>query len=147
MRLAALVVFHEIFNCESPSMIEFNQPWILGLGIALGLGSIGSYLWYKALTIVTGCQAEEQGRAFFASGPLTGIVERLFFTVAIGLGLSGVATAMLIWVTVKLQAHYHIFTSGNVKDLPRIYRALLSSLGSLIFVVWGGWVWQTGWTF
>jgi hypothetical protein len=129
--------------------------WIVGFAIALIGGYIGSALWYQMLTTLTGCeehQEEQIEEVLFTTGVLTGTVERFFFTVGLGMDFAGMAVAMMVWTTIKLQSHYHIFGESKPNstlneaepDFRRLYRALLSSLGSLFFALIGSWVCRHG---
>ena len=78
-------------------------------------------------------------------GIMTGVVERFFFTLLIGLfGPSAVASAAIAWIGIKGQVHYKMFTDKNPDHLPRIYVALLGSMISLIFAFAGGAIWCAG---
>ena len=62
-----------------------------------------------------------------------------FFAVAVAVNLSGVATAMLVWITVKLVTSWN---RPGQKETIRLrkgaYTALLGSLLSMLFALGGG---------
>ncbi|MCO7516806.1 hypothetical protein NJF44_18470 [Pseudomonas guariconensis] len=152
------------------SVLICDSSWFLGLVVVSGvLGAIGTQIaflmmWYVKELIV----AQKKGRAvresagsdvhgennkeglsdFIFTGVLTGIVERFFFTLAIGLlGTSGVVQAAIAWVAIKGQVHYRIFTDDKSGDtdgsgLLRAYLGMFGSLVSISFAIWGGVIWQ-----
>ncbi len=72
-------------------------------------------------------------------GWVTGSVERLFFTVLVGLGVLGVPALMLVWLGLKMATNWN---HPTWKDKPetRAYAlsALLGGLVSMLFALIGG---------
>jgi hypothetical protein len=132
--------------------VDFNVPWIVGLVGVSGVGGlIGSFLIFLGLLGATKMRFRDVvDREWFYSGFLTGIFERFFFTLTIGMlspdkNAVSIVSAMIGWIAIKGQAHYRLFSEPNNKDIPRIYLGLLGSLGSLLFSVAGGFTWLNGW--
>ena len=71
---------------------------------------------------------------------LTGVVERLFFTIAIAFDSSVSAAAMIGWCALKGAAHWNSFTE---EAKPHTYLGFMGTLVSMIFAVIGG-LWCRG---
>jgi hypothetical protein len=131
----------------------FNLPWVFGLiGISGLVGMVGSFLIFMVLLRATKTRfGDVVDREWLYSGFLTGIMERFFFTAAIGLlgadgNASSVVSAMIGWIAIKGQAHYRLFSEPANVNIPKIYLGLLGSLGSLMFAAGGGFAWTHKWT-
>jgi len=114
--------------------------WVAGLaGVAVVLGWIVSYLWYAFLCWLLGADRKLPlwpNRPLVETGHLTGIVERVFFAVAIATDLSGTATAMIGWITVK----HFILWPGFTRNGPSAQGtvSLLTSIGSMLVAIVAG---------
>jgi len=132
-------------------MSEATFPWAIGnVVVSIVLGGILSLLWYCLLSWI--CGVEREGttgiRDFLKKrGVITGIVERAFFTVAIGAGLSGVTIAMVAWTALKQKTLWALFSgeykdtnasSENKPDWDRVGVSLLASLGSMVIAIVAG---------
>lgn len=131
-------------------MIAFilNTPWVFGLIVVSGIaGAIGSFVIFVIFRHAIGATSESVlSREFFYTGIMTGIVERSFFTLLIGLlGSNGVAQAAIAWIAIKGQVHYKMFSEGGI-ETSRAYLGLLGSIASLVFAIAGGYLWQESWT-
>ena len=85
-------------------MSETTKAWIVGLFFSLILGGIVTYGFVELLRYSMG---EKPKRLFKRTdkevpGWVTGSVERLFFTVLVGLGVLGVPALMLVWLGLRL---------------------------------------------
>src|SRR3989442_1456443 len=89
--------------------------WLVGLIWALG---VGHFVTKFVVTRLGACLGAARPAAGDSSTPpwslgigvppwLTGIIERLFFTVAVAFDLSGVATAMMAWMAIKLATNWN----------------------------------------
>jgi hypothetical protein len=118
--------------------------WCAGLlGISVILGIPVSYLWTtlvgRGIAFEMPAQETSPGmiRADDRSGWFTGLIERLFFTVAIAANLSGTLTGMILWTTVK----YYIFAAPQEdadKKKHSWFVSALGSLGSMLIAIAGG---------
>ena len=111
--------------------------WILGLTVSLGIG------WYATEMFLTWLRTRyrvKKPRGDKTVPPwLTGLVERLFFTVAIGFNLPGAATAMIAWIAVKMASHWARPNSRHGPDSRSlVFSALLAGLVSMFFALIGG---------
>ena len=118
--------------------------WSLGLTWALVVGH------FVARSVVNGIRArivKFRADAGDTSTPLwltgigippglTGVIERLFFTVAVAFELSGVATAMMAWIAIKLAADWN--RPSTTPDTAGTLSAALGGLVSMLFAVTGG---------
>ncbi|WP_428420482.1 hypothetical protein [Methylibium sp.] len=124
-----------------------DTPWAFGLVVVSGFaGILGSFLCFLVFRSATAAKAEKLlSREFFYTGFLTGVAERFFFTLLIGLlGTNGIAQAAVGWVAIKGQVHYKMFSDGSKVDMSRAYLGMLGSLSSLVFAIVGGYVWKEG---
>lgn len=111
--------------------------WLVGVvGIAIIVGTVVSYLWYAFLCWLFRTDRKVPvmiKRPLEQSGQLTGIVERVFFTVAIAVGMGGTAIAMIAWITVKNL----ILWPGSTRNGPTTEGtvSLLTSIGSMLVAI------------
>lgn len=76
---------------------------------------------------------------FLGVSLLLGILERIFFSVLVAFGVSGVATAMTIWIGTKMATGWNrIAGGGDTWRRMLAFNGLISSLVSLFFAVVGG---------
>ena len=113
--------------------------WLVGLlGVSVVLGALLSYQWYSILCWLLGV---EQTTPLIPkipiehTGPLTGIVERIFFTVIIATSMSGTAIAMVVWITIKELILWKEITKDGPS--PRATISLLTSVGSMLIAIVG----------
>lgn len=124
--------------------------WIIGLiYVSVILGSLVTYLWHAALSIALSLRFHEPDTdaPWLLTGPLMGIMERIFFTCVVALDLSGTAIAMMAWIALKAQSHFNIVNVNprvDAQNFRRLYRELLASLGSMLMAAIGGYVWKAG---
>lgn len=113
--------------------------WIYGLGFSLFIGELIIWLFLKKLRNYIGDKPNLQEGAKGIPGWVTGIVERLFFTIIIGLEVSGIPTAMVAWLGLKLLTNWN---HPDWKDRPGArdfaLSALLAGLISMFFAIFGG---------
>ena len=122
-------------------MIESTTlRWLIGLiGIAAILGWLVSYLWYAFLCWLVKIDCKVPllpRRPLDETGHLTGVVERVFFAVAIGTDMSGTAIAMIGWITVKNVILWPGFTHNGPSSQGTV--SLLSSMGSMLIAIVAG---------
>lgn len=112
--------------------------WSLGLLVSLGLGHIVVDQFHTRLTKGTGLPEKPAGP--HVANWLTGFVERLFFTLVIGLGAGTAAPAVMIgWLGLKLATNWnHPDFKGNPEARAFAFVALLTGLLSMTFAWLGG---------
>jgi hypothetical protein len=77
-------------------------------------------------------------------GWLTGVVERLLFTLVVGLEVGAAAPAMMAWIAAKMLAHWSRTLPSDIPKEERAehilgaFAALLASAASMIFALIGG---------
>lgn len=64
-----------------------------------------------------------------------GLIERLFFTLAVAFDVSGSATAMMAWIAIKMAAHWNLL---GKPDAPGALSIALGGLVSMFFALTGG---------
>jgi hypothetical protein len=111
---------------------EVIARWSLGLAVSLVVGGIVTHLFVRCLRRrINTVNSEATG----VSPWLTGMIERLFFTVVVAFDVSGTATAMMGWLAVKMASNWNRL---GVVDPPGAFSALLAGLVSLLFALVGG---------
>jgi hypothetical protein len=129
-----MTTYHFILNSFSCGFVIFS-------GI---FGIMASFICYLLLRIAIGVKSEYIfTRHFFYSSVLTGIFERILFTLAIGLFKfeGSVISAAVGWIAIKGQLHYKIFTDkgiGQGEGLAKCYLGLLGSISSIVIAMIGG---------
>jgi hypothetical protein len=120
-----------------------HPEWIAGLFVSLVLGAavveIGLRL-LRYMTRVGDKRSLQRPNVTGVPGWLTGVVERLFFTILIGFGVQGVPAAMMAWTGLKLATNWN---HPRWKDTPEewtvfAFTAVLASLISMLFASLGG---------
>jgi hypothetical protein len=117
------------------------KEWTLGLLFSLLGGAIASWAFLKSVRSWLGVPPKPRLSPGNKEIPpwLTGVVERSFFTVLVGLDLAGIPTAMVGWLALKLATNWN---HPDWKDKPdaRTFAlsALLGGLVSMLFALVGG---------
>jgi hypothetical protein len=110
--------------------------WVIGLFVSLGVGWLVTYQfvrWVRAHYRIE----EHTGAAAFVPPWLTGLVERLFFTVLIAFNISGTAVAMIGWIAAKMAANWNR-PGTPVAFAGAALSALLGGMMSMLFALLGG---------
>lgn len=125
------------------------KPWMIGLLFSLIVGQVVTWGFIELLRYSMGTS-----KTLFKKGAkevppwVTGSVERLFFTVLVGLNFNGIPAYMLTWLTLKMATNWN---HPDWKDQPdaRAYAlsALLAGLVSMLFALGGGLICAGQWTF
>jgi hypothetical protein len=70
---------------------------------------------------------------------LTGIIERLFFTVLVAFDVAGVPAAMIAWIALKLATNWNQdYWKGTSSARLYGFSALIAGLVSMLFAFLGG---------
>lgn len=122
--------------------------WLVGLlGVSVVLGSICTWAAWRGLRAFFEATVQErewvvppeQTERIPIQPILIGILERIFFTVLVAFAVSGVATAMIVWVGAKMASGWNrIVGGGETWRRMLAFNGLMSSLISLLFAVVGG---------
>ncbi len=115
--------------------------WILGLGFSLILGHLCVDRFHARLHqyLVLGPKSPLGGEAARVPAWLTGLVERLFFTVLVGVHGPGFSTVMMFWLGLKLVTNWNHPDYGESSAARTFaYSGLLSGLLSMLFALVGG---------
>lgn len=115
---------------------------IIGLAISLGLGTLLTPIFLKAIRINVYKVHDKtyEKRAPSGTPPwFTGVLERFFFTLAVAFNVGGAAVAMTSWILVKMVTDWHryIEDKGDLEG-NLAFSALLGSMISLSFALVGG---------
>lgn len=125
--------------------------WVAGLVFSLGLGhwvakSFLDWLRYTKLKL----RRQKPGRLKSVPPELTGFLERLFFTVLVGLNVQGAPIAMMAWLALKMATNWNRpidNRSGRsqLRPLPWAFSGLLGGLVSILFALLGGLICRGDW--
>ena len=108
--------------------------WIIGLTFSLFFGWLGTWIFITAVRKCCGLKPKE-----YTIPPwLTGLVERSFFTLLIGLNFNAVAPAMATWIVIKMATNWNDYKKSKSQKREYAFSALLASLVSMIFAIIGG---------
>lgn len=126
---------------ESWSCLLVNHniySWLLGLGVvSLGFGFLAAWITLRFLRKLLQLDKIEDPQTWGIPSWLTGLIERLFFTVLVGLGYD-VALPVIAYIVLKIVVFWQI----KYKNLPNLgERAGTSLVGttlSLLFAMIGG---------
>jgi len=120
------------------------KAWAIGLAFSLVVGHIITWLFVKCLRRWLRAPEPQPRLSPGSRGIpawLTGVVERSFFTVLVGLQVAGVPTAMMAWLAVKLATNWNHPDWQKTRDLRTYaFSALLGGLVSMLFAFIGGFV-------
>lgn len=116
--------------------------WLVGLVISLFAGHWVTSLFLDGLRErldrlrSRNAGAAWQGDAYVPAW-ITGLVERAFFTVAVGFNVSGAVVAMIAWTAAKMATDWNRL-QGEREDPAGALTGLLGSLVSMFFALIGG---------
>ena len=110
--------------------------WSIGLAVSLVLGWPITEGFLYGLRKARGFEkpAEEKSVPPW----LTGIIERLFFTIAVAYNVGGSITAMILWIAIKLGANWGPDDGRASAFRFRIVSGALGGLVSMLFALVGG---------
>ena len=86
--------------------------WAIGIGVSVFVGWAFTWAFLEGLRKWVGYKKKDYGYPPVPSW-LTGMVERLFFTVVVALELPGSAIAMIGWLTLKMATNWNKIWTGN----------------------------------
>jgi len=117
------------------------KDWLIGLFFSLVVGSIVTPLFLKGLRRWLGTLPKPRLSNGSKEVPawIIGVLERLFFTVLIGLDVSGAPTAMVGWLALKMATNWNHPAWKEKPDMRAFaLSALLGGLVSMFFALLGG---------
>lgn len=121
-----------------------------GLFVSLVLGTIFAPLFQWGYVRIQRRHAPDiEYRFIDVSAVIVGLLERLFFTLAVAYEVSGAVIAMIAWLTVKLLTHRNspLWNTRGLENEERkalmygAYAALIAGFVSMSFALVGGLVW------
>jgi nitrate/nitrite transporter NarK len=123
------------------------QNWLVGIGlISLILGSLITWIVWKLLDNYFKNTAKNKNweldsddiEKITIQPILIGILERLVFSFLVAMEVSGVPTAIVGWMALKMASGWNRIVSGETKYKMLAFNGLIVSLLSLFFAVLGG---------
>ena len=123
--------------------------WVIGLLVSLVAGWVIIYLFLFAIRRSIGLGHKpslggaklEEGKSPRVPGWVTGIVERLFFTILVAVDVQGIPTALVAWIGIKLATNWnHPDWRASASTRAFAFSALLAGLLSMLFAFLGGWI-------
>lgn len=131
--------------------------WMAGLFVSLVIGQLLTRIsleWIrgkikekaKQVDNIEDKDFEEFYGIEYFSPSVTGTIERLFFTILVGFNVSGTATAMIAWMTVKMATNWLlVIKDENVAWKRHVaFSALLGTMISLFIALIGGLIVRKG---
>jgi hypothetical protein len=121
-------------------MSDTLSVWGLGFGTSCGIGTVAVGVFHYWLTERhLGLEPPKEKRT---SPWLTGLLERIFFTLAVAMNAPGVLPAMITWLGLKLAANWNrtrtITKNEEVTIKNYAFAALVTGLLSMLFAYVGG---------
>jgi hypothetical protein len=113
------------------------RQWIIGLLFSLLIGQLVVWLFLKWLQRWLGKTPSDKGGKHVPAW-ITGGVERIFFTVLVGLDALAVPALMLGWLGLKMATNWNSPVFKDPEMRPFAIRALLAGLVSMLFAFLGG---------
>ena len=115
------------------------ELWAAGLAVAVIGGAIACPLFlYLVRRLIKLESARVPGSV---PGWITGAIERFVFCILVGLDVSGVSVAMMLWLALKLAANWmYEGKDPNPNARACAFTALLAGLISMLFATLGGYV-------
>lgn len=133
---------HEKYKSLRRIGSPMREDEIIGFLVSLVGGSITVWLFLKILRwwMHISKQKYEHEETRGVPAWLTGVIERLFFTLLIYFKLPGVPAAMLIWLTLKMVTNWNspLRKEVDIKHIRLAFTSLLAGLISMGFAVYGG---------
>jgi hypothetical protein len=120
-----------------------TKLWIVGLTFSVLGGWPVTWLFLKllrkAMRLPEKPEPKKKKDPRGVPAALTGIVERLFFTVLVAFNVAGIGAPMIAWIVLKLATNWNS-DYWNTNSLARLYgfSALLAGLVSMLFAFLGG---------
>jgi len=114
------------------------MKWIIGLGFSLAVGHYCTKLFLKWLRNKYKVEKPEGEKS--VPPWLTGLIERLFFTIAVAFAPLAAVTAMMAWLGIKTATHWaraHEIREGSDSRFL-VFSSLLAGLVSMLFALIGG---------
>jgi hypothetical protein len=128
---------------EDEAMSNIVTRWLIGLAVSLVVGQAATWGFVWCLRRRLERLHSEREPAPWHVAPadvppwLTGSLERLFFTVAVGFDVSGFVVAMVAWIAIKMGTDWNR-PHGGGHDPAGAWTALLGGFMSMFFALIGG---------
>ncbi|MGH8737561.1 MAG: hypothetical protein ACREVC_09410 [Burkholderiales bacterium] len=117
--------------------MELVIRWLLGMFISLAVGLLTGPILEcvrRKYNIETELRTADRFPAW-----MLGLIERLFFTIAIAFQISSTIVAMIAWITVKMVSNWNRSTAQKGPDVSGVaMTALLGGILSMLFALIGG---------
>ena len=121
-------------------------PWVAGLVFSLGFGHVAVYEFLVRLRLYMNLGSKPGQESITKAVPswLMGVGERFFFTIAVGVNLSGAGVAMMAWIAIKMAANWNRPGPPNEEEEDLLIRkrfalsAAVAGMMSMIFALLGG---------
>ena len=135
----------ESLICINPTAVQWAAVLVLGAGL-LGYSVTGAFVWIirnrviSSIEKATGVSVEDPWRdpnaPHWFVAELAGLVERIFFTIVVATGLTGVAPAMIAWIGIKGIVHWQVFKDdlGN-QNIAFSFIGVLGTMVSLLVAI------------
>jgi len=120
-----------------------SSGWILGMFISLVVGSLATRLAHKLNWhfLQRNAEREKWDVPWNEISPneiqpiITGILERLLFTILFAFNFSGTSTAMVAWISLKMAIGWKRFTGIDKWKRSLAFYAVINNLISFLFAI------------
>lgn len=119
--------------------METLVRWLVGLIFALGVGQVTTWYflrWLRGRLKLNVLHSDTDELP--VPGWLVGVVERLFFVVAVAFNVSGAAIAMIAWIAVKMVTNWNRVGQIPPESPRAALTGLIGGLVSMLFALIGG---------
>lgn len=113
-----------------------NLLWLIGVAISLVGGGAAASTFLAVARL--GLDVSSEPKTKRVPPWLTGIIERLAFTILVAMGVQDVVTAMLAWIALKLATNWNHASVSGPHSRTQGLLALLAGLISMVFAFVGG---------
>lgn len=120
-------------------MIAHDNPWIISLGGGTIATFIFSYGLHRSIEGFAKRENKAPAERLVWMPLLMGLIERALYTILVGNAVSGAASFIGAWVTIKAVGGWANWSKdGSLYGRALFSTALMSSAVSAFFGIWGG---------
>lgn len=128
-------------------VIVIIYRWYIGLSVSLAIGHlVAGFIrmkLYSACNLPEWYDLKQHSGPALVTGSTTGLIERTFFTIIVGLGYVDILGPMMAWLGLKLGANWiHPILHNKPLVTSYAFIGLLVGLISMLFAYFGGLICQ-----
>lgn len=120
-------------------MIAPDNPWLISLGGGTIAAVVFSFGLHKSIEGYAIREGKKPAKRLVWMPILMGVIERAMYTTLVGNEISGAASFIGAWVTIKAVGGWANWSKdGSLYGRALFSTALMSSAVSALFGIWGG---------